>query len=589
MDFGLVGIEGLVGQNIGASEQEAKAKINGSGLVKQERSIPVEEDCRASKVGRAADDFVLSTTTSVHQGTPLLRSNSIVSNGGRSQMLSFSSTKPEVTFPYRDGGLEDKSAQNIALSYYHYTPSAYPRNAGYGSGSTNGSFTGIRGPFTPAQWTELEHQALIYKYFAANVAVPASLLVPIRKCLSSAGFSGYSAGFFPSHSYGWGSFHLGFSGNTDPEPGRCRRTDGKKWRCSRDAVPDQKYCERHMNRGRHRSRKPVECQTSQAASGATHAKVVPTTSSMPSSAAAGCSSSNSLANLQLQPPPPPKGMRLAACNHPPTDPIAIRLQDSQGLTAVMHPTVNLKAEDSPFSILKQDIPYEESSHQDFGLVTTDSLLDPSQNSSYLNCKNYNLFLDFNDQQTQDEHTLRHFIDEWPKDQSSRAWPEELKSDWTQLSMSIPMSSDFSSSSPSPHRGKIAMMPLRLSCELDPTQMGLGVGSVLNEAGIKQSNWVPISWGNSMGGPLAEVLNNGSGAGGAYKGTSALNLMNVGWDGGPYLGSSPTGVLQKAAFVSLPNSSSGSSPVAENKNREGASLCDDLLGSAHASSASIPSL
>ena len=44
----------------------------------------------------------------------------------------------------------------------------------------------------------------------------------------------------------------------DPEPGRCRRTAGKKWRCSRDAVPDQKYCERHINRGRHRSRKPVE-------------------------------------------------------------------------------------------------------------------------------------------------------------------------------------------------------------------------------------------------------------------------------------------------------------------------------------------
>lgn len=60
---------------------------------------------------------------------------------------------------------------------------------------------------------------------------------------------------------GWGSFHLGFSGgNMDPEPGRCRRTDGKKWRCSRDAVPDQKYCERHINRGRHRSRKPVEGQ-----------------------------------------------------------------------------------------------------------------------------------------------------------------------------------------------------------------------------------------------------------------------------------------------------------------------------------------
>lgn len=47
----------------------------------------------------------------------------------------------------------------------------------------------------------------------------------------------------------------------DPEPGRCRRTDGKKWRCSKDAHPDSKYCERHMNRGRYRSRKLVEFQT----------------------------------------------------------------------------------------------------------------------------------------------------------------------------------------------------------------------------------------------------------------------------------------------------------------------------------------
>ncbi|CAN4111733.1 unnamed protein product [Withania somnifera] len=43
----------------------------------------------------------------------------------------------------------------------------------------------------------------------------------------------------------------------DPEPGRCRRTDGKKWRCSREVIPGQKYCGQHMHRGR-RSRKPVE-------------------------------------------------------------------------------------------------------------------------------------------------------------------------------------------------------------------------------------------------------------------------------------------------------------------------------------------
>ncbi|WOG90434.1 hypothetical protein DCAR_0209678 [Daucus carota subsp. sativus] len=40
----------------------------------------------------------------------------------------------------------------------------------------------------------------------------------------------------------------------DPEPGRCRRTDGNKWRCRKDVIPNAKYCERHMHRGRSRKR-----------------------------------------------------------------------------------------------------------------------------------------------------------------------------------------------------------------------------------------------------------------------------------------------------------------------------------------------
>lgn len=50
-------------------------------------------------------------------------------------------------------------------------------------------------------------------------------------------------------------------GAMDPEPGRCKRTDGKKWRCSRDVVAGHKYCDRHIHRGRNRSRKPVETAT----------------------------------------------------------------------------------------------------------------------------------------------------------------------------------------------------------------------------------------------------------------------------------------------------------------------------------------
>ncbi|XP_078435675.1 growth-regulating factor 7-like [Wolffia australiana] len=109
-------------------------------------------------------------------------------------------------------------------------------------------FHGAMGPFTPAQWHELEQQALIYQYLDANIPVPADLLVPIKR--PSRVFT--CAALRTRHSTGWAGF------NADPEPGRCRRTDGKKWRCSRDAVVDQKYCERHINRGRHRSRKHVE-------------------------------------------------------------------------------------------------------------------------------------------------------------------------------------------------------------------------------------------------------------------------------------------------------------------------------------------
>nr|BAK04709.1 predicted protein [Hordeum vulgare subsp. vulgare] len=107
--------------------------------------------------------------------------------------------------------------------------------------SMQGFLARVRGPFTPTQWMELEHQALIYKHIAAKAPVPSSWLLPIRRSLNPWA--------------GWAPFR---SSGADVEPRRCRRTDGKKWRCSRDSVGDQKYCERHINHGRQRSRKHVE-------------------------------------------------------------------------------------------------------------------------------------------------------------------------------------------------------------------------------------------------------------------------------------------------------------------------------------------
>lgn len=268
-----------------------------------------------------------------------------------------------------------------------------------------------------------------------------------------------------------------------------------------------------------------------------------------------------------------------------------RMQDPRGLS-MMSSTISLKSNESTFTISKPENPLEEFSQSFFGLVSTDSLHNPSLRGSGINSKNYCSFLDFNDQETQDQNPLRQFIDDWPKDQSNRSvitWPEELRSDWTQLSMSIPMASDFSSSSPTPTEDKLSVSPLRLSRAFEPIQMNLGMSTELSEPTRHQTNWIPISWGTSMGGPLGEVLTNTTNSVKACKNSSALNLLTEGWDGSPQLGSSPTGVLQKAPFSSLSNSSSGSSPGAENKkSREGASLFDDVLGSTLVSS-SIPSM
>ncbi|XP_018679471.2 growth-regulating factor 3 [Musa acuminata AAA Group] len=117
------------------------------------------------------------------------------------------------------------------------------------------------GYFTLAQWQELELQALIYKYMIAGVSVPLELILPIKRSLLSASPYYHHPELYqhlqPSLMQGvsWGRCSV------DPEPGRCRRTDGKKWRCSREVVVGQKYCERHVHRGRNRSRKHVEIPT----------------------------------------------------------------------------------------------------------------------------------------------------------------------------------------------------------------------------------------------------------------------------------------------------------------------------------------
>ncbi|EOY24548.1 Growth-regulating factor 2 [Theobroma cacao] len=129
---------------------------------------------------------------------------------------------------------------------------------GCGSGHRPTGFTKSCG-FTVFQLQELQLQSLIYKYMEAGLPVPHHLLLPIWKSFAGSvgGLHGNPYQLY-SGFLGCGPLHLEYKNGLDPEPGRCRRTDGKKWRCSKEAVPDHKYCERHMHRGRQRSRKLVE-------------------------------------------------------------------------------------------------------------------------------------------------------------------------------------------------------------------------------------------------------------------------------------------------------------------------------------------
>ncbi|KAJ8567369.1 hypothetical protein K7X08_019577 [Anisodus acutangulus] len=574
MDFGGV----MTMETITTQESET---TNGSGQqLKQERCGPCDNNTwRPSKVPRPTDDF----------SALCMRSGSPNDGRGHSTMLSFSSPKSEeIPFLCTNN---DSSRTTLAFPLFdsgsHYTRVASAYASGGSNESARGPFARFRGPFTPSQWMELEHQALIYKHLMANVPVPHQLLIPLKKSLNPYAFSGLSAGSYASN-WGWGTFHLGFSGNTDPEPGRCRRTDGKKWRCSREAVPDQKYCERHINRGRHRSRKPVEGQNGHAVPGSTTSKVASIAPSSSASVISRSGASNSLGAVQHQ----FNSLQPSAAN-PSTEQLVNRMQERK-VASVISPTIGLKPKDSAMSVQKQHNGFELSSLTDFGLVSSDSFLNPSQRNSFVNPKNPNAFLDFNNQEQSEQHPVHHFIDGWTKEQSSHAsasWPDELKSDWTQLSMSIPMAaSDFSSSSSSPRQEKLILSPLRLSRDFDPIQMGLGVTNSYGEPMQKTANWVPVSWENSLGGPLGEVLNSTAGNAGDGKSASALNLTREVWDNNPPFGSSPKGVLQKSTFVSLSNSSSGSSPRGDSKKvHDGIGMCDEVVGSTLASSLCIPSM
>ncbi|XP_010504040.1 PREDICTED: growth-regulating factor 4-like isoform X2 [Camelina sativa] len=246
------------------------------------------------------------------------------------------------------------------------------------SSSSSSKFLKIGNLFSWTQWQELELQALIYRYMLAGASVPQELLLPIKKSLihqSPMHFLHHPLQHsFPHQqpSWYWGR------GAMDPEPGRCKRTDGKKWRCSRDVVAGHKYCDRHIHRGRNRSRKPVETATTT------------TTTTTATTAAPSFVLGEELSHGH---------------GHGPNNNHFFSSGSSQHL--------QLNHQQSCSSEMKQE----------------------SNNNSNNHKRPYEAHNGFSNGRSDDGHILRHFFDDWPRSSDSASSP--MSSSNCHLSISMP--------------------------------------------------------------------------------------------------------------------------------------------------------
>ncbi|XP_043698346.1 growth-regulating factor 7-like isoform X2 [Telopea speciosissima] len=418
----------------------------------------------------------------------------------------------------------------------------------------------LRFPFTSAQWQELERQALIYKYMMASAPVPPDLLMPICRHFSD------NAAAAPLSALGRSScFNLRFSSGMDPEPGRCRRTDGKKWRCSRDAAPDQKYCERHMHRGRPRSRKPVELHLRAGINnidGKKWRSAPITPPETPSPCLTNISSNNTTSNHQLS------GLLCRSdFKASPFDnllPLA-SYKESRGVDWMMKgETVPIAASNQQWpqlmyskanaSAFRQ--PYEGdsslNSYSNFGVGEGPEA--PHQNDQCFLFLNPEIASLGEPSSPEQQRTPRQFIDAWstsarPNTGSKSSICTDGKLPPSALTLSMP-------------GGNVS------NEDRDQIQMGLGVNA--------SSSWTT----SPLGGPLAEVLRpslahgccGGGGGGSSGKisscGGGGLNLMSVRWGTSGDIAGSPRAttdssrseVLQQT-LASVSDGSGGSSSPA----------------------------
>ncbi|CAK7356010.1 unnamed protein product [Dovyalis caffra] len=312
--------------------------------------------------------------------------------------------------------------------------------------------------FTVAQWHELEHQALIFKYLKAGLPVPPYLLLPIRKS-----FQLLSPGFLHQSNLSYCSY---FGKKIDSEPGRCRRTDGKKWRCSKDAHPDSKYCERHMNRSRNRSRKPVESQTTSQSMSTVASEIATGSSSSGSRAypamplptvgnSGALSFGSNMSRWQMESMPygvNSKDYRSLHGLKPEVDektflPEALGDARSLGMNSTVDSTWRLTSEvpanpvpESRNGAFLQNYPQLQTL-QDFEPLTVDAATSKQQQQHYLFGREFSS----SGSTRQENQSLQPLFDEWPKCRDIDSYLIDQRSNknssTVQLSMAIPMAPD----------------------------------------------------------------------------------------------------------------------------------------------------